>query len=411
MLGNVVRRERRVLWGSLSLVVVVAMGGALIAASSARAGLTRAAENEARLVAQTQLAPMLDTGDLDGTITGDRADELGRAIESEIVSSGPVSSVRIYSESGRVLYDADPEVVAVRPTYVRELVYGVAHGDPVSEVRGGDLQTYVPVWLEPGGPVVVAEMTQPYDPISAEAAATWYRLALVLGLVLLATGTLFVFSAQAASRVADVAEIQMHPLFVEAQEARAKAERRAESSASALKELQAQFRTTLDELKAAEALMQMTDEASTHSEGEIQALRDQLRDTSERLHKTELDGNALRERLALRQSDLDEQKTRVHELEQRTRGIEQRAPGADSDELRQRVDVAERRVVELENEVDRVQSELDHAADRFHMAKLTEALREFDNDEPAEDEDDIFEHPKVIFSARQPGSTVRGNGR
>ena len=39
-------------------------------------------------------------------------------------------------------------------------------------------------------------------------------------------------------------------------------------------------------------------------------------------------------------------------------------------------------MVELENEVDRVQSELDHAADRFHMAKLTEALREFDNDEP-----------------------------
>ena len=134
--------------------------------------------------------------------------------------------------------------------------------------------------------------------------------------MLLATATLFVFSAQAASRVADVAEIQMHPLFVEAQEARAKAERRAESSASALKELQAQF-ATLDELKAAEALMQMTDEASTHSEGEIQALRDQLRDTSERLHKTELDGNALRERLALRQSELDEQKTRVHELEQR----------------------------------------------------------------------------------------------
>ena len=38
MLGNLVRRERRVLWGSLSLVVVVAIGGALIAASSARAG-------------------------------------------------------------------------------------------------------------------------------------------------------------------------------------------------------------------------------------------------------------------------------------------------------------------------------------------------------------------------------------
>ncbi|HET9723020.1 MAG TPA: hypothetical protein VFR44_04155 [Actinomycetota bacterium] len=403
MLGNLVRRERRVLWGSLSLVVIVAIGATLIAASSTRAKLTRSAENEARLAAQTQLAPMLDTGDLDGTVTGDRAEELGKAIEDEIVSSGPVSSVRIYSESGRVLYDADPEVVAVRPTYVRELVYRVAHGDPVSQVRGGYLQTYVPVWLEPGGPVVVAEMTQPYDPISAQATGTWYRIALVLGLVLLATATLFVFSAQAAARVADIAEIQAHPAFIEVIDARAKAEKRAEATEVALKELQAQFRSTLDELKAMETMVQMTETATTHSEGEMQTLRDQLRDTSERLHKAELDSNALRERLALRQSELDEQKSRVLKLEER-------APDAETEDLRHRVDAAERRTVELENEVDRLQSELDHEADRFHMAKLTEALREFDNDEPSDDEDDIFEHPKVIFSARQPGARVRGDG-
>jgi hypothetical protein len=403
MLRSLVRRERRALWGFLSLAVVVAIGVTLVAASSARAKLTRAAENDARLAAQTQLAPMLDTRDLDGTITGDRADELGRAIESEILSSGPVSSVRIYSEAGRVLYDADAEVVAVRPTYVRELVYRVAHGDPVSEVSGGDLQTYVPVWLESGGPVVVAEMTQPYDPISAEATGTWYRIALILGLVLLATGTLFAFSAQAASRVPDIAEIQSHPAFVEAQDGRTKAEKRAESSEAALKELQAQFRATLEELKTMEAMVQVTESATTHSEGEIQTLREQLRDTSERLHKAELDTNALRERLALRQSELDEQRSRVHDLEQRS-------PDVETEELRHRADVAERRTVELENEVDRLQSELDRAADRFHMEKLTEALREIDNDEPADEEDDIFEHPKVVFSAQEPGR-VRGNGR
>jgi hypothetical protein len=38
------------------------------------------------------------------------------------------------------------------------------------------------------------------------------------------------------------------------------------------------------------------------------------------------------------------------------------------------------------------------------MAKLTEALREFDNDEAVED--DIFEHPKVIFQTDQ--SRARG---
>jgi peptidoglycan hydrolase CwlO-like protein len=404
MLGKLVRRERRALWGSLSLVVAVAIGVTVFAASASREKLTLQARNEARLAAQTQLAPMLQTRDLQGTITGERADELATAIESEILSSGPVTSVRIYSEAGRVLYDADPEVVAVRPTYVRELVYEVAHGDPVSQVRGDDLQTYVPVWLEPGGPVAVAEMTQPYEPISSQATDSWYRLAMILGLVLLGTATLFVFSAQAASRVPDIAEVQMHPAFVEAQDARVKAEKHATATESALKELQAQFRSTLDELKAMEAMVQMTETATTHSEGEMQTLRDQLRDTAERLHKAELDNNALRERLSLRQSELDEHKSRVLELEQRT-------PSAEIEELRRRVDVAERRAVELEAEVERLQSELDHTADRFHMSKLTEALREFDNDEPGGEEDDIYEHPKVIFSARQAGSKVRGNGK
>jgi hypothetical protein len=44
------------------------------------------------------------------------------------------------------------------------------------------------------------------------------------------------------------------------------------------------------------------------------------------------------------------------------------------------------------------------------MVKLSEALREFDNDEATEDED-LFEHPKVIFTPRPTRATTRGNGR
>jgi hypothetical protein len=49
------------------------------------------------------------------------------------------------------------------------------------------------------------------------------------------------------------------------------------------------------------------------------------------------------------------------------------------------------------------------------MAKLAEALREFTNDDDVviePDDDDIYEHPKVIFSpGRVSRSTTSGKGR
>jgi hypothetical protein len=408
MFGNHVRRDRRALWGSLSLIIVIAIGGTLFAAAASRARLTQQAETDAKLAAQTQLAPLLQPRDLMGPIGGDRAKVLQAAIESDIVDPGPVDSVRIYSELGRILYDADPTVVTVKPSYLRDLVYEVANGQARSEVRGGVLETYVPVWTSPGGEVVVAEMSQAYGPISAEATGSWYRLGLGLLVALLASITMFALSVRARAAEPSIAMVQTHPAFVAALDARARAEQRTAATEVALKDLQAQFRTTLDELKAMEAMVEMSDDLTNHSEDEMQAVRDQLRDTAERLHKAELDNNALRERLALRQSDLDDHKARLMALEQRT-------PSAEIDDLRKRVDVAERRATEMQTEVERIQSELDSTSDRFHMVKLAEALREFDNDDDVvieADEDDIYEHPKVVFSpGRGSRSTTTGKGR
>jgi hypothetical protein len=403
MFASLVRRERRTLWGSLTLIIAIAIGGTLFAAAASRAEMMQRAATEARLAAQTQLAPMLQPRDLMGPITGERAAELGERIRDEISSAGPISSVRIYSDLGRILYDANPKLVTVKPTYVRDLVHDVAHGSSTSEVHGDTLQTYVPLWTSPGGTVVVAEMSQPFGPISAEATGSWYRLALALGLVLVVTAGLFALSMRRDAEAPSVAVVQSHPAFAAAEEARLKAEQRAAATEVAFKDLQAQFRQTLDELNAMEAIVKMNETGANHSEDELQALRDQLRDTAERLHKAELDNNALRERLALRQSELDDHKARLMALEQRT-------PGAEIEELRRRVEAAERRATEMENEVDRIQAELDYTADRFHMVKLSEALREFDNDEAPEDED-LFEHPKVIFTPRPSRATARGNGR
>src|SRR5512141_1276653 len=103
MFGNLVRRGRRALWGSLSLIIVIAIGGTLFAAAASRAKLTQQAETDAKLAAQTQLAPLLQPRDLMGPIAGERAKTLQAAIETEIVDPGPVASVRLYSELGRVL--------------------------------------------------------------------------------------------------------------------------------------------------------------------------------------------------------------------------------------------------------------------------------------------------------------------
>lgn len=394
MVGRSHRRERRALWGSLSLIIVIAIGGTIAAAASSRARLTERAATDARLVAQTQLAPLLTARDLEGPITGDRARELGEAIRAEISSTGPVEKIRLYSKLGRILYDADPEIVTVRPSFVRDLIYRVATGEAESIVRDGHLLTYVPLWTSPGGTVVVAEMSQPYGPISAEATGLWYRIALGLGIALLVTATLFVRAVRARDRTLSLVEVRAHPEFVAAEDARARAEQRAAAAEAALTDVRRQLRAALDEISTMERTMEMLEQEDRSEEA--RTLRDQLRDTAERLHAAERDNAALRERLALRQRELDEHKARLLELEART-------PTAEVEELRKRLEAAERRATEMESEVERLEAELDATAGSLHLAKLSEALREIDNDQAlVEIDEDLEEHPKVIFTVERP---------
>ena len=399
MFGRSHRRERRALWGSLTLIIVIAIGGTLAAAASSRARLTERAATDARLIAQTQLAPLLTARDLEAPITGDRARELGQAIRSEIVSTGPIEKIRLYSKLGRILYDADPDIVTVRPSFVRDLIYRVATGKAESIVREGHLLTYVPLWTSPGGTVVVAEMSQPYGPIAAEATATRYRIALGLGLALAVTFTLWVRAIRARERTLSLVEVRAHPEFVTAEDARARAEQRAAAAEAALTDVRRQLRAALDEISTMERTMEMLEQQDRSEE--VRTLREQLRDTAERLQAVERDNAALRERLALRQRELDEHKARLLQLEARS-------PSAEVEELRRRLEAAERRATELESEVERLEAELDATAGSLHLAKLSEALREIDNDDAlVEVDEDREEHPTVIFAVDRPTTRTR----
>jgi hypothetical protein len=375
------------------------MAGTLAAASASRTRLTQRAATDARLIAQTQLAPLLSPRDLEGPITGDRARELGAAIRSEILATGPIEKIRLYSKVGRILYDADPQVVTVRPSFVRDLIYRVATGEAESIVREDHLLTYVPLWTSPGGTVVVAEMSQSYGPIEAEATGTWYRIALGLGLALLVTATLFVRALRTRDRSLGLVEVWAHPEFVAAEDARARAEQRAAAAEAALTDVRRQLRAALDEIHTMERTVEMLEQQDRSEE--VRTLREQLRDTAERLHAAERDNAALRERLALRQRELDEHKARLLQLEART-------PSAEVEELRSRLAVAERREAELEGEVERLEAELDRMARSLHLATLSDVARGVGDDEPLVDLDaERPERPRVIFAADRPAARTR----
>jgi predicted nuclease with TOPRIM domain len=110
---------------------------------------------------------------------------------------------------------------------------------------------------------------------------------------------------------------------------------------------------------------------TTSPRRELERLRAEITETSERLHQAEVDNETLRERMALRHRELEELRRQLSEA----------TPSSEeTEELRLRLVTAENAAAALARELDRVEKELEATRNRFHMAMLAEALREFDND-------------------------------
>jgi|1186.fasta_scaffold315755_1 predicted nuclease with TOPRIM domain len=121
---------------------------------------------------------------------------------------------------------------------------------------------------------------------------------------------------------------------------------------------------------------------------ELERLRAEVDETSDRLQQTEVDNEALRERMAFRHRELEELRRQLSEA----------TPSSEeTEDLRLRLVTAENAAAALARELGRVEKELEVTRNRFHMAMLSEALREFDNDaiEISNDEDQL-DHTVVI---------------
>jgi hypothetical protein len=400
MLGALTRRERRPLWSVLAFLVTAGLGYCVWMASQAQSGSIKAATNEVRVMAQTDLAEMLQPRDLTAPIVGDRADELRADIDRSIKGDGPIEEVRIYSSVGRILYAEDPGIVGTRPSYIRDLTSEVSSGRARSIVRGERLQTYVPIWLTPGGTVAVAEVSQPYAPIAAERSGQWNRLALIAGGLVLLCIVMVVMTTRAApsvpkpkrSKDADREERtstgyerqrQQNPDapaylqegFREIEERRQEAERRAKVAEQNLGGLQKQLNDALTKVKDLEARLAVKDNETATTDAETRSIRDELKDTLDKLNRADLENTALRERMNLRQREFESLQQKLQKS---------RTGDAELEETKSKLADAERKATEMAREIERLEAELDSAKSSFHMTKLSEALREFDTPDEAE---------------------------
>jgi chromosome segregation ATPase len=184
------------------------------------------------------------------------------------------------------------------------------------------------------------------------------------------------------------APIYEHSGFRALEEQRADAERRANAVEENFRAVQLRLKEALARAKELEERLAMNDIQNSTNDGELQALRDQLKESSERLHEVELDNNALRERMTLRQQELEEARRIAAQF---------RVQGA-SEDLRMRIEAADERALKMERQIDELEARLLTASTRF-----SRELPELDDRLEIAEVDDLDDGSVVIRNT--PGHT------
>ncbi|MFB3739854.1 MAG: hypothetical protein ACE14W_12940 [Candidatus Velamenicoccus archaeovorus] len=218
---------------SVLLAGAVALTVPLSRAAADRA--TDRAATDATVIAQTSLAPLLIQSDLEAPVTGDRYNELASGIRERITVPGPTQHVILWSPSGQILYDDDQVRVGGTDNALAAALADVAAGGAASRVQAGMLETFVPLWLDADGPVAVAELDRPVEPVTTAAMKPWTlaRMGLLglLGITLLTA--LAAFRRRPAGLEAETpAEPEQAPPVHTRREARRAPERAVVSNAS-----------------------------------------------------------------------------------------------------------------------------------------------------------------------------------
>lgn len=321
----------------LAIGLMAAAGVAFAYGSDARDAAISEASRRARVAAQTKLAPLLTETDLADPIVGARYSQFSDQVERGVIGKNHVEDVTIWSDVGRVIFALDPGMVGTRPTYIRDFAYGVAYGTTETKVETGRVKTFTPIWREPGGTVAVAELDQPFESIETSG-RTFMIAALVLGVGSLVSLVMFAMTwrpetaappvhrptspvppmrglpsstgaralgpvlgaaGPATAAAARGATVSGKPdaNLREAEQARTDAEARARQAEERFTRLQLQHQQAIDRLQALEERLSVAVAAPKHTQEELRALRDQVRESAERLLAAESQNDELRARL------------------------------------------------------------------------------------------------------------------
>src|SRR5438445_1503486 len=176
------RLIRRFVAGSLVAFLVTGIGAAALIARSVRGQEEAGATFHARTVATEVILPYLRISDFIGPAAPQRAAILRALVRRHVLSDGHVVRVKLWRLDGTILFSDDPSQIGQRFPDVDEMGR-IARGEMVSDISDltatenvGDrslgsklFETYVPVRLEPDGPVLGAiEVYQRYAFVQAE---------------------------------------------------------------------------------------------------------------------------------------------------------------------------------------------------------------------------------------------------
>jgi two-component system, NarL family, sensor kinase len=128
-------RDTSIVWrfAVTTLIVfgLIGVGIASLRASDLRTRSEEAAAVRAELIAESVIAPLLTSADLEGPIRGARYRELDRAVHEFAMEDAGVERVKIWSRDGTVVFSNDPEQVGLEPELEEDLLEAF-------EGRGGE---------------------------------------------------------------------------------------------------------------------------------------------------------------------------------------------------------------------------------------------------------------------------------
>jgi two-component system, NarL family, sensor kinase len=197
------RQPHLVLRFAVGAVIAFVLAGLGVAVFMIRTVTDRAeavATFHARFITDAVLAPALHDDDLSRPLTGEALDVLDALIRQRVLTDHRDVRVKIWNARGTIIYSdyrpiigrsfpsERPQIEEVFAGHVSSGVSDLSSSENVGERKTASklFQTYVPLRLEPDGPVVaVAELYQDYSVIQGDVDALVRTLSVILGVGLL----------------------------------------------------------------------------------------------------------------------------------------------------------------------------------------------------------------------------------